>query len=121
MCEYDCALPIYLKTVDGRVVQGTFHTPTIKGASPLPALLGLKTLRERRAIIDFRGLTMTLCGPDDRPLEYPTGSDTFQLEQAPSGHCMLPCCEYWFQPNSEESITLVNQPEATASSSSNTD
>ena len=120
VCDYDCALPIKLKAVDGRIVQGTFKTPTLAGDSPLPALLGLQTLRQKGAVIDFRNLTLTMCGPDDRPLQYPLGSDTFQLEQSPSGHCMLPCCNYDEIVTEPTGIVLMRKPDEQASSSSQT-
>jgi hypothetical protein len=90
--KWDATLPICLQTEDGRLVQGAFTTPILP--TDLPSLLGLNTMVEQRAVIDLRTLTITFCGPDDRPLQYPNGSDTYKLHRAKSGHLMLPCCQY---------------------------
>ena len=92
-CTHDCELPIELKTIDGRSLSGTFKAPTINGHA-LPALLGLRTLIERRAVMDFTTMTISFTGPGATKIEYSPGTDTFQMLQAPSGHLMLPCCEY---------------------------
>ena len=94
-CTYDCKSPIALETTDGRLVCGDYASPVLDDDNhALPALLGLKTLIELKAIIDFSKLTISFCGPGDTKVEYPPGTDTFKLFQAPSGHLMLPCCEY---------------------------
>ena len=107
-CTYDCNVPIALQTTDRRKILGNFNTPTLEGSN-LPALLGLKSLKEKRAIIDFRDSTITFCGPDDTPLQYPTGSDTLQLHHAPSGHLMLPCGEFAAEASAlpEEGMALM--------------
>ena len=63
-----------------------------------------------RAILDFNTLKLYFQGPGDRDIEQhlPAGTDAFQLEVAPSGHLVLPCCEY--QPGStsqENTLTLL--------------
>ena len=45
-CTHDCEIPIAMTTTDGRSIRGSFLTPTVNGESNLPALLGLKALRE---------------------------------------------------------------------------
>ena len=41
-------------------------------------------------------MELHFCGPGDCDLAKatPPGTDTFQLELAPSGHMVLPCCEF---------------------------
>ena len=41
-------------------------------------------------------MQLHLCGPGEYDLAtlLPPGTDSFQLEVAPSGHLVLPCCEY---------------------------
>lgn len=92
-CTHDCGLPIALKTVDDRGIAALFKTPTIDDHA-LPALLGLKTLIEQRAIMDFTKMQISFSGPGETRIEFSPGTDTFQMYQAPSGHLMLPCCEY---------------------------
>ena len=92
-CTHDCDLPIALRTVDDRVITGVYRTPTLN-ENALPALLGLKTLLERRAILDFGRMQCVFTGPGETQIDYSPGSDIFKMIQAPSGHLMLPCCEY---------------------------
>ena len=95
VCYYNSHLPITLRDVHGNPVECTFTTPTINNSS-LPALLGLNSLINVGALMDFRNMQIHFTGPG--PLEYtshlPEGTQTFELHQAPSGHVMLPCCKY---------------------------
>ena len=95
VCHYNCHLPITLRDIHGNPVECTFTTPTINNSS-LPALLGLNSLINVGALMDFRNMKLHSTGPG--PLEYtshlPEGTQTFELHQAPSGHVMLPCCKY---------------------------
>ena len=83
-----------MTTTDGRSIRGTFLTPTINDDSALPALLGLKALTENGAILNTQDLTLAFCGKEKPKIEYPSGTEIFQLERAPSGHLMLPCSDY---------------------------
>ena len=76
-------------------------------------------LRKNRAILDFTTLKLYFAGPGDYNLEsaMPPGTDTYQCELAPSGHMVLPCCEYEDnEKQSEGSLTLMAKPAASASS-----
>jgi len=113
---YDCTLPISLKQVDGQTVAaGTVTTPAVAN-SDLPGLLGLTALRKNRAIIDFSTMMMYFTGPGEYDLSraLPPGTDCFQCELAPSGHMVVPCCEYDDKPkqNNEGELTLVTQQRA---------
>ena len=94
-CNYDCTLPIALKQKDKSVAMGKLLIPTVSG-SDLPGLLGLAALRKNRGILDFNTMDLHFCGPGDYDLlkALPPGTHTFQLELAPSGHMVLPCCEF---------------------------
>jgi hypothetical protein len=111
-CNYDCKLPVAFKQLNGSTVSmGHITTPTVQG-SELPGLLGLTALRKNRAILDFQKMELYFCGPGDYDLTsgLPPGTDGFQLEVAPSGHLVLPCCEYESGTVSEDhSLTLVTQ------------
>ena len=77
----------------------TMETPIIghsESPSDLPGLLGAKALERSRVVLDFRTLQLHMCGPEDIPLEkgLPTGTVTYQLERASTGHLMLPCTEF---------------------------
>ena len=115
MCEFDCKLPVALRTLNGNATSiGLLTTPTVLG-SDLPGLLGLNALRKNRAVLDFQTLTLHFCGPGDHDLGrgLPPGTDSFQLEIAPSGHLVLPCCEYVNgTTTNDHTLTLVSQEAA---------
>jgi hypothetical protein len=95
-CEFDCKLPVAFKQAHGQAVSvGSVAMPTVSN-SDLPGLLGLAALRKNRAILDFSILKLHFCGPGDYDLHrgMPPGADSFQCEMAPSGHLVIPCCEY---------------------------
>ena len=111
-CHYDCTLPVALRPADSSEVSvGNLQVPAVSG-SELPGLLGLNALRKNRAILDFTTLRLYFCGPNDYELQraLPEGSDTFQLEVAPSGHIVLPCCEYQdAKDNAQHTLTLLSR------------
>lgn len=88
-------LPIAMAKIDGSHSCGTFTLPTV-GKSNLPGLLGLNAMRDRNAILDMNTLQMHFAGQGkyDLPNALPPGTESYQLEIAPSGHLVLPCCEY---------------------------
>jgi len=93
---YDCNLPIALKHANGNSISlGSITTPSVSD-SDLPGLLGLIAMRKNRAILDLVDLKMYFVGPGDYDLEkaLPPGTDCFQCELAPSGHMVVPCCEF---------------------------
>ena len=101
VCTHEVHVPITMVTQDGRAVNGSYEAPIID-ESKLPALLGLKSMIDGRCILDFRdpdNLTLTFCGPGKTTIEYAPGSDTFALEQAPTGHLMLPCTRHASRPS----------------------
>ena len=110
---YDCTLPISLRQADNQTVStGTVTTPAVAN-SDLPGLLGLNALRKNRAVIDFSTMKMYFAGPGNCDLEraMPPGTSCFQCELAPSGHMVLPCCEYGdgLKSRNEGELTLVTQ------------
>ena len=81
--------------------------------SDLPGLLGLTALRRNRAILDLHTMKVYFAGPGDYDLmtAMPPGTDCFQAELAPSGHMVVPCCEYGPPGQDEEhSLTLLSRP-----------
>ena len=92
-CHYDCCQPLALRRLDGSYVSGNYTAPTVDH-SELPALLGNQTLRNMRAIIDFGRMQLHTLGPGEATISLPNGSESFQLEESPSGHMVLPCGYY---------------------------
>ena len=92
-CTHNCRIPVMLRTVQGTSNEGTFEAPIVPN-SELPGLLGLHSMRNARALLDMSTLQLHLCGPGNVQYNLPPGSDTYQLEIAPSGHLVLPCGEF---------------------------
>ena len=119
-CHFDCELPIALQKHDENDISvGTITTPTVSG-SELPGLLGLQALKKNRSIIDMTSNKIYFVGPGDFDLmkALPPGTECYQCEEAPSGHLVLPICE--FNRNGaqkgtipEHSLTLVTKPKVT--------
>ena len=109
---YDCTLPVSLnQSKEGAAgKEGTIVIPSVQH-SDLPGLLGLNTLRHNRAVLDFTTLEMHFLGPGDSKVNQslPPGTDSFQLEIAPSGHLVLPRSEFRNPPPMDTSLTLLTQ------------
>ena len=119
-CEYDSSLPIALRNTDGKLaISGKLVTPTIS-KSDIPGLLGLSSLRKNRAILDMNTLQLHFLGPGDYNLHQslPPGTESFQLETAPSGHLVLPCAEFSADAHQSDpsNLTLLAREEASSSS-----
>ena len=100
-CQYNCKLPIALCHQSG-TRSGTLKVPTVSN-SELPGLLGLTALKNNRAIIDCNTNKLYFLGPGDYDLDkaMPPGTDVYQMEIAPSGHMVLPLCNYREQQQTE--------------------
>ena len=110
--KYNCQLPIAFRRVsDGTSRSGTLDIPTISH-SPVPGLWGFRSLQQNRVVIDFTTLKLYMLGPSDYDLlkSMPSGTEVFQCERAPSGHLVLPCCEYENGDNSgANELTLITE------------
>ena len=110
--HFDCSLPVAIKPSESNEASiGNLQVPAVTD-SDLPGLLGLTALRKNREVLDFTTLKMHFCGPNDYELEraLPEGTDTFQLETAPSGHIVLPCCEFQDAKDvSQHTLTLLSR------------
>jgi len=112
-CPFDCTTALGLQRTDGTRVAATYTAPVVPG-SDLPALLGLDALMAQRALLDLTTLQLHFIGPGNLQLDLPSGSESFQLEIAPSGHLVLPCGAY---PDSKPvldatPLTLLTAPKA---------
>ena len=92
-CTHNCVLPIAMQQANGQTRVGTFEAPIV-GGSTLPGLLGLQSLCRARAVLDLVNMQLHLLGPGDWRQDLPPGTETYQLEQAPSGHLALPCSDF---------------------------
>ena len=92
-CTHNCHLPIVLRQASGGYTAGVLEAPIVP-KSDLPGLLGLRSMQNSRATLDLTTNQMHLCGPGDVSIILPSGTETYQLEIAPSGHLVLPCCNF---------------------------
>ena len=86
--------------VPGTVVDETsvahtceYRAPVVE-ASPIPALLGNRSLHNLRAILDMVNDRLYLCGDGDVQFTPPPGSHVFKLRPSRSGHLLLPFTQY---------------------------
>ena len=92
-CTHDLKMPLAMMSSDGTAIPGSFTTPII-GNSSLPGLLGLNSLTNQNAVLDLSKMQLHMCGNSGCVITPGSGSHTFNLEISPSGHLILPCCEY---------------------------
>ena len=112
-CKYDCKLPVGLRPQNhhNKTSMGHLTIPAVQH-SDMPGLLGKMALKNNRAVWDFVTDQLHFMGPGDYDLmkALPPGTDTFQLETAPSGHSVLPCCEYTPSSSSSDfTLTLISR------------
>ena len=81
----DCAY----RTMDDRVLAGSYTAPVVPNSS-LPPLLGLKSLRSKGAIVDTKTPALILPGPGGLEFRLSPGSQVHKLELSDSGHLILP-------------------------------
>ena len=87
----EATVPICLP--DGSVCS---YTAPMLEDSELPALLGLKSLAEKRCIIDTFNRRLIFVGEGGYKLQLSPGSKTYPLHSAATGHLMLQC-DNWEQ------------------------
>ena len=73
---------------DGRL--GTFTAPELPN-SKVPALLGQRSMKEKRCLIDTFTGRIYLVGPGGYELKLSPGSVQHDLVESSAGHLMLPC------------------------------
>ena len=95
--EWRTTIPIVVPDGNCGATLYRFESPTVGGTgSELSALLGLKTMRELRAVLETGAgqEALTLPGPGGYKIEWSLGTIRFPLERAPSGHYVIPCDAY---------------------------
>ena len=101
-CTWAVKVPIALPSIiDGEesVTSHEFEAPVVAGdGASLPALLGLKSLRAKNAILVLstqdEHLRLIIPGPGGVDLNLSPGSVEHPLTTAPSGHLLLRCDAY---------------------------
>ena len=95
LCQWNAKIPIALPTPNGSCVECTFDSPIVPN-SHLPALFGLRSMQQQRAIIDTNTMRMYFVGPGDYDMEkmLPPGTTSIQCQTSPSGHMVVPTDSY---------------------------
>jgi hypothetical protein len=96
--EWEITTPITITAADGDEEEaelGDYTAPIIPGSN-VPGLWGLKSIRDKRGLLDTFSVPprMYLIGPGDYELKLPPGSKTVMLEDAPSGHLLMPVSDF---------------------------
>jgi hypothetical protein len=77
----------------GRGNKASFTAPELPNSS-IPGLLGRRALKEHRVLLDCFNNKFIMVGPGGYELKLSPGSETYELEESPAGHLMLPCSKY---------------------------
>ena len=89
-CSWEIHCPVAVSHSDGHTYEHSFKAPIVEGSGKsLPALLGLRSMEQQRAILDTGGKTLILPGPGEVEIVLPPGSVRIPLEKAPSGHLVM--------------------------------
>ena len=85
--------------------------------SGTPALLGQKSLKRLRAVIDCYNAKLYLVGQGGYKMQLSPGSELHALEESHAGHLMLPCSQ--FKKSSEpDSVAMLAETDGKATASS---
>ena len=68
--------------------------PPVLPQSDVPGIIGQRSLRENRVILDCYNLRMYTIGPGEAVIELPPGSEVYDLQESREGHFMFPCDQY---------------------------
>ena len=96
-CVWEIRLPIAAEDGSGETHVHSFDTPIVEGTGEdVPGLLGLKSIREKKGILETEpGKEMlTFPGPGGYEITFAPGYQQFKLEQAPSGHLVIPISDF---------------------------
>ena len=93
-CKNDVAVGGAIPFTEETDAMKVLYKAPIIPNSDCPALLGLESLRDLRALIDCRTNDIHFLGQDDRPLQLPEGTRTVRSELSSTGHLMIPFDSY---------------------------
>eukprot|EP00439_Symbiodinium_sp_Y106_P081247 s54_g20.t1 len=82
-------MSVRLGSDDGEVLPGSFTAPVISD-SDLPPLLGLRSLKAFRGILDMGNNKLILPGPAGCDIQRCPGTVAYDLVMSDSGHLILP-------------------------------
>lgn len=95
-------LPVAIQGNKGEAQHHTYSAPTLTGSGEhMPALLGLRSISENKGVLQTeKGKEcLTFPGPGGYKIEWAPGAVHMKLENAPSGHLVVPCDDFASIPN----------------------
>jgi hypothetical protein len=74
--------------------------------SGTPALLGQKSLKKMKGLLDCYNNRLYRVGPGGYKISLSPGSVTYPLEESHAGHLMLPCSRFSRHPNQQQEVQV---------------
>ena len=87
--------------------EANYETPVLP-RSGTPALLGQRSLRKLRALIDCFTGRLYFIGPGGYQIKLSPGSETHELTESHAGHLMLPCSDFQGSKATKETMQVMN-------------
>ena len=107
-CTWETKLPIAVLSGNNEAEVHYFETPIVEGGGEdLPALLGLRSIRAKNGVIETQPgqERLSFPGQGGYTIQFSPGTKHIKLECAPSGHLVIPCCE-WTKVQSKAGVPI---------------
>ena len=92
---WNTQMPIAISNDMGKFIPQVFEVPTLEGedGADVPALLGLRSMRGKSAVLEMAPgkECLTFPGEGGYKIEWSPGTQHYPLTVAPSGHYVIPC------------------------------
>jgi len=88
------------------------YTSPILPNSGTPALLGQKSLKKMRSLLDTYNNKLYIVGPGGYRINLSPGSKVYALEESHAGHLMLPCSRFGRHANQQEVKSFASEAAA---------
>ena len=82
-----------------------YDSPILPNSGTL-ALLGQKSLKKMRCLLDCFNNKLYRIGPGGYKINLSPGSVTYPLEESHAGHLMLPCSRFSRHPNQQQEVQV---------------
>ena len=96
-CRWETSLPVAVPSTEGGANLHLFETPTVDGnGEDLPCILGLRSMREKQGVLEMaeEKEMLSVPGPGGYKIEWSPGTLHVPLQNAPSGHLVMPVDHY---------------------------
>ena len=119
-CTRKLKVPIALTADNNDFLMSTFEAPVVEETKgrQLPALLGIRSMKQQRVLLDTIHNKYIIVGPGGFQLQLSPGSRILTMRETRSGHLLLPCTNWNASPNGGRSQTRTPQSQKLIFSSS---